>query len=81
MIRSSTGTVRPWRRPAAATCSISGRESITLRPMPCSPAELARKVKEMEKQYNSQFQEVFTAIRALMAPPDPDPPAGARIGF
>jgi hypothetical protein len=33
----------------------------------------------MEKRYDSQFKEVFTAIRALMAPPDP--PGGIRIGF
>jgi hypothetical protein len=55
------------------------RTFVRLRQILSSHAELARKVREMEKQYNSQFREVFAAIRALMAPPEP--PGGGRIGF
>jgi len=32
-------------------------------------AELAKKVDDLEKKYDSQFRVVFDAIRALMAPP------------
>jgi hypothetical protein len=32
-------------------------------------ADLARKITEMEKKYDSQFKVVFDALRALMAPP------------
>jgi len=55
------------------------RTFVRLREFLVSHAELAHKLKEMEKQYNSQFKEVFAAIRALMAPPEPR--ERGRIGF
>jgi hypothetical protein len=41
--------------------------------------DLARKLEEMERKYDSQFQIVFEAIRQLMAPPPPE--KKKRIGF
>jgi phage regulator Rha-like protein len=64
---------------AVAASVMVVRTFVRLRQLLVSRAELARKVKDMGKQYNSHFKEVFAAIRALMAPPDP--PEGARIGF
>jgi ORF6N domain-containing protein len=64
---------------AVAASVMVVRTFVRLRQILSSHAELARKVREMEKQYNSQFREVFAAIRALMAPPEP--PGGGRIGF
>jgi hypothetical protein len=55
------------------------RAFVRLRQLLSSHVELARKLEELEKRYDSQFKKVFDAIRALMAPPDP--PGGARIGF
>ena len=40
--------------------------------------ELARKVAEMERKYDSQFLILFDAVRRLMAPPAKARP---RIGF
>lgn len=54
------------------------RAFVRLRQMLASHAELARKLDELEKKYDSQFQQVFAAIRALMAPPDGK---RGRIGF
>lgn len=64
---------------AVAASVMVVRTFVRLRELLVSHAELARKVKEMEKQYNSQFKEVFVALRALMAPPEPRD--GGRIGF
>ncbi len=47
------------------------RTFIRLRRMLASDAELARKLNELEKKYDAQFQEVFEAIRQLMTPPEP----------
>ncbi len=41
-------------------------------------AELARKIDEMERKYDSQFKAVFDAIRQLMSPP---PTPRRQIGF
>ena len=51
-----------------------------LRTMAGSVAELRRKVAALERKYDTQFKDVFDAIRALMALP---PPVGEkrRIGF
>jgi hypothetical protein len=42
--------------------------------------DLARRLDELEKKYDTQFKMVFDAIRQLMAPPGPEPPK-KRIGF
>jgi hypothetical protein len=54
------------------------RAFIRLRQMLASHAELARKLEALEGKYDAQFQEVFEAIRRLMAPPEPKRRA---IGF
>jgi len=46
------------------------RAFVRLRQMLASNEELARKLEEMEKNYDEQFKVVFYAIRALMAPPE-----------
>ncbi len=54
------------------------RAFIRLRQMLASNAALARKLSEMELQYDAQFKEVFDAIRQLMTPPEPK---RKQIGF
>ena len=44
------------------------RTFVRLRQILSSHAELARKLEELEKKYDSQFRVVFDAIRELMAP-------------
>ncbi|MBY0386069.1 ORF6N domain-containing protein [bacterium] len=44
------------------------RAFIHLRQMISSHTELARKLDELERKYDSQFQSVFNAIRQLMVP-------------
>jgi phage regulator Rha-like protein len=48
------------------------RAFVRLRKMLSSHAELARKLEELEKKYDSQFRVVFDAIRQLMAPREPE---------
>jgi hypothetical protein len=55
------------------------RAFVRLRRMLASHAELARRLDELERKYDSQFRVVFDAIRELMAPP-PEP-RRKRIGF
>ena len=55
------------------------RTFVRLRTLLASNAALARKLAELEHQYDAQFKVVFDAIRALMAPPDPE--TRRRIGF
>ena len=55
------------------------RAFVRLREMLASHKELARRLDELEKKYDSQFRVVFDAIRELMAPPPPRP--RRRIGF
>jgi hypothetical protein len=50
-----------------------------LRQILATHKDLARKLEDLEKKYDSQFRVVFDAIRQLMAPP-PIPPK-RRIGF
>jgi len=53
------------------------RAFVRLREMIASNKELSRRLDELEKKYDSQFNVVFDAIRELMAPPEPP----GRIGF
>ena len=48
------------------------RTFVKLRQLLNSHAELARKLADMERKYDSQFKSVFDAIKMLMSPP-PDP--------
>ena len=54
------------------------RAFVRLRQMLASNTELARKLAELEKKYDAQFEVVFEAIRALLTPPEPK---RKRIGF
>jgi hypothetical protein len=54
------------------------RAFVRLRKMLASHTELARKLEELEKKYDSQFKVVFDAIRQLMAAPEKQP---KKIGF
>jgi len=54
------------------------RAFVRLRRMLASNAELARKLEQIEKKYDRQFQVVFDAIRQLMIPPEPK---RKEIGF
>ena len=54
------------------------RAFVRLRKMLASHRELARRLDDLEKKYDSQFKVVFDAIRQLMAPPEPK---RRRIGF
>ncbi|MEK6768187.1 MAG: ORF6N domain-containing protein [Gemmatimonadota bacterium] len=54
------------------------RAFVRIRLMLASNAELARKLEDLERRYDSQFRVVFRAIRDLMAPVEPRP---KRIGF
>ncbi len=54
------------------------RAFVKLRKILASNKDLARKLEELEKKYDSQFKVVFDAIRQLMAPPRPKP---RKIGF
>ena len=47
------------------------RAFIRLRQMIATHIDLARKIDVLEKRYDSQFKQVFVAIRQLMAPPEP----------
>lgn len=54
------------------------RTFVRLREMISSNKELAKRLDELEKKYDSQFRLVFDAIRELMVPPEEDK---RRIGF
>jgi len=56
------------------------RAFVRLRRIIASNKELAKRLDELEKKYDTQFKVVFEAIRQLMAPPEPQPPK-KRIGF
>src|SRR3989338_2504039 len=56
------------------------RAFVKLRELLSSHKDLALKLAEMEKKYDSQFKVVFDAIRELMTPIEP-PPKPSRIGF
>jgi uncharacterized protein YjcR len=54
------------------------RAFVRLRRMLASNADLARKLDNIEKKYDTQFKLVFDAIRELMKPPEP---RRRHIGF
>ncbi len=54
------------------------RTFVKLRSILETYAELAKKIGDMEKKYDSQFRVVFEAIRQLIAPPTPP---RRQIGF
>ena len=54
------------------------RAFVTLREMLSSHKDLARKLEELEKKYDTQFKIVFDAIRELMTPP---PESQRKLGF
>ncbi|GBD96562.1 ORF6N domain protein [bacterium BMS3Abin06] len=54
------------------------RAFVNLRGMLSAHKDLARKLEQMEKKYDSQFKIVFDAIRQLMAPPAANK---KKIGF
>jgi hypothetical protein len=55
------------------------RTFVRLRQLMLDNRDLARKIEELEKKYDTQFNSVFDAIRQLMNPPT-DPPR-RKIGF
>ena len=66
--------------PRAAMVSVMVvRAFVRLRQVLASHVELACKLEEMEKRYDAQFRQVFSAIRALMAPQEDG--RQSRIGF
>ena len=54
------------------------RAFVRLRQMLATNANLERRLKELEKKYDSQFKVVFEAVRQLMAPKEAP---NKRIGF
>jgi hypothetical protein len=54
------------------------RTFVRLRQILSSHAELARKLEELERRYDSQFSVVFDAIRELMTP---EPAESRPVGF
>lgn len=54
------------------------RTFVKLREMIASHKDLVKKLDELEKKYDEQFQVVFEAIRQLMAPPEN---TNRKIGF
>jgi hypothetical protein len=67
------------RSPRAVQVNIAiMRAFVRLREMLLTNADLARKLAELERKYDSQFKAVFDAIRQLMTPPQPPRP---EIGF
>ncbi|MGD0591493.1 MAG: ORF6N domain-containing protein [Bacteroidota bacterium] len=56
------------------------RAFVKLREVLASHKDLARKLEELEKKYDSQFKIVFDAIRQLLAPPEkPKREIGFRV--
>lgn len=54
------------------------RAFVRQREMLAANVELAKRLDEMEKKYDSQFKAVFAAIRQLMSEPEP---TSKKIGF
>ncbi len=55
------------------------RAFVRLRAFALTNRELARKITELEKRYDGQFEQIFKALNALLAAPEP--PHGRRMGF
>lgn len=67
------------RSPCAVNVNIAiMRAFVRLREILQSNAELSHRLDALERQYDAQFKNVFTAIRSLMQPPTPP---RKRIGF
>ena len=67
------------RSPRAVLVNIAiMRAFVRLREILISNADLARKFPDLERKYDSQFRQVFDAIRQLMTPPFSPK---RRIGF
>jgi hypothetical protein len=67
------------RSPRAVKVNIEiMRAFVRIRQWLASNAELAKKLADLEKKYDSQFKIVFDTIRELMKPPTPQ---RKRIGF
>ena len=59
------------RSPRAVQVNIEiMRAFVRLRQLLASNTELARKLADLERKYDKQFQVVFEAIRKLMIPPE-----------
>jgi hypothetical protein len=56
------------------------RTFVRLREILATHKDLARRLEELEKKYDTQLKVVFDAIRQLMTPP-PEPENKRRIGF
>ncbi len=56
------------------------RNFVRLRQLVATNEQLARKLEEMEKRYDSQFQQVFRIITKLMVA-EAEPKGGGKIGF
>lgn len=71
------------RSPRAVAVNIEiMRAFVKLRRLLLTHAELARKLEDLEKKYDTQFRGVFDAIRALMASDGADRPySKTKIGF
>jgi hypothetical protein len=57
------------------------RAFVRLREILATHRDLARKLEEMEKKYDTQFRVVFEAIRQLMEPTPAGAPIKRRFGF
>ncbi len=55
------------------------RAFVRLRRFALTNRELARKIAELESRYDGQFEQVFEALNALLASPEPN--HGRRMGF
>ena len=65
------------KRAVAASVQVV-RAFVRLRQLLATNIELAKKLDELEQRYDQQFKVVFTAIRQLMAAPEPQ---RREIGF
>lgn len=55
------------------------RAFVRMRSFALTNRELARKIAELESRYDGQFEQVFEALNALLASPEPN--HGRRMGF
>jgi hypothetical protein len=55
------------------------RAFVRMREVMISHKEMARRIDDMERKYDTQFKAVFDALRRIMEPPDP--PKKRRIGY
>jgi ORF6N domain. len=55
------------------------RAFVRMRSFALTNRELARKIADLESRYDGQFEQVFEALNALLASPEPH--HGRRMGF